>query len=82
MVKKKRNVISSLYFNSASTHPFKDCLCSHKNWNRSPIDRQYYHIYDLKLWFESKCELGEELITKRVSENGKYEFCKHMKVIY
>lgn len=69
--------MSNLYFNISSVYPFKDTHGSHHNWNRSPINREYYRIYDLKLWFESDFELGEELIVKRISKNGKYFFPKH-----
>lgn len=72
-----RNIMGNLYFNITALPPFKDVLGSHINWTRSPINRSYYRIYDLKLWFESDFELGEELVVKRISENGKYFFPKH-----
>jgi hypothetical protein len=38
------------------------------------INRELYHITDLTRWFESDFNEGEELITKRISEKGRYKF--------
>ena len=79
MSKKYHNILSSLYFNMAPYPPMKGVICEHRNCIRSSIDRSWYRITDLELWFESDFEFGEELITNRVSENGKYYFTKHMR---
>lgn len=60
--------------------PFKEVHGLHYNWNRSPISRSLYKIVDLELWFKSDFEEGGELVVKRISENGKYNFSKHLKV--
>ena len=70
------NILSNLYFNTTFSYPFKDVHCMNMTYIRSPMSRTSYKILDLELWFESEFKEGEELVIRRVSENGKYEFGK------
>lgn len=76
----KCNILSNLYFNTCVYPSFKEVHGLHYNWCRSPLNRTYYRIIDLKLWFESDLKEGEIKVIKRVSENGKYDFSKHLKI--
>ena len=76
---KYRNVMGNLYCNRCADYPFKDILYAHMNYHRSSIDRGWYKITDLKAYFESDGEEGEEYIIKRVSENGQYGLVQNMR---
>lgn len=75
-----KNILSNLYYRASSCYPycFKEYI-GHVNFNYYSIDRKYYRIYDLRLWFESDFQKGEKLIVKRVSEKSKYDFNRKMR---
>ena len=72
-------ILSSLYHNMCAYYPFKDLIYSHRNSNRMIMERTYYRVIDLELWFESDFEDGDEMVIIRVSEKGKYEFNRYMR---
>ena len=67
-------VLYSLYFRCAGTDEYGRKM----SWARSKINRTFYHITDLELWFSSDFEEGCELDVHRVSSDAKYGFYKHM----
>ena len=67
-------VLGSLYYNTTCSYPFKDVHGLHMNWDISPLNRSVWRITDLDLFFTSDLNEGCELVIKRVSKNGKYEF--------
>lgn len=71
----KCNVLDSLYFNCAAT-PYMDTRmsCIH-----NIMERRYWEIIDLELWFESDFNEGCKVVIDRVSRNGKYGFSKNSK---
>ena len=66
-------VLSNLYYHVVPYDDFE----SHMRTiyiSKFAINRELYHITDLTRWFESDFNEGEELITKIISEKGKYKF--------
>lgn len=71
----KCNVLDSLYFNCAATPYMDDRMsCIH-----SIMERRYWEIIDLELWFKSDFNEGCKAVIDRVSRNGKYGFSKNSK---
>lgn len=70
----KFKIIKNLYYR----RPPSDVFSLHMGFANEHhyITREIHHIIDLKLWFESDFEEGEELVIRRISENAKYNFNK------
>jgi len=75
MITDKCKVLSSLYFNISPMDDFE----SHMSCEYRKINRGYYHIIDIKKWFQSDFKEGEEFIVKRISEDGQYNFNRYLK---
>lgn len=70
----KCNVLDSLYYNCAAS-PYRDTRMSYIH---SIMERKYWEITDLELWFKSDFDEGCKEVINRVSRNGRYKFSKHM----
>ena len=59
-------------FESYNNHPIKFHCQPHWFKGIWGLNREYYHVTDLDLWFESDMEEGVILLKYRVSKHGKY----------
>ena len=71
-----KDIIGNIYNHVCCVYPFKGMIHMHLHYNYDKLNRTFYKIIDLKLWFISNFNEGEELYVKRISENAKYDFKK------
>ena len=69
-----KDILGNLYYHVGCVYPINRIIHMHLHHDYDKLNRKYYKINDLKLWFESDFKKGEELYIRRVSEKGKYLF--------
>ena len=73
-MKNKKDIISNNYFHTTYSYPFKGMIHMHLHYNYDKLNRKFIKVTDLKLWFQTHFEEGEEVYIERISSNGKYKF--------
>ena len=69
-----------LYFNNGSSYyPMKSVYGDIHEENRCFTNRRHMRVYDIRLYFISDFQDGEELVIDRVSGKSKYYFYEHMR---
>lgn len=69
-----KNILENFYYKTVGVYPIKGIIHKHLRYDYDKLNRKFYRINDLELWFKSNFEEGEELYLKRVSEKAKYDF--------